>query len=302
VRASRPALLALALLVGVPLHAQARTPTPTFAVTVGPGPPYFNAGLWIVRGHVARNIVPLKRTLAQHPSWSPNGRRLVFTIARDPVVRYREKIFVVDFAGGGHLHRLTKSGRGIHEYSPAWSPDGQTVAFTRSKGNTAASVWLAASDGRSARHLVSGSSPAWSPDGKSLVFTHGSFLWTIRRDGSRLRQLTSTSSNPDCDFTQGDYDGSPDWSPDGHLIAFVRYCGSTINQEENAIYVIRPDGTELRLLTDDPSDDSPSWTAGGRSLAFVRLDRVMTVLRAGGNPRRVFAPAGREVYEVAWRG
>lgn len=289
----------MALLVGVPLHAQART-SPTFAATVGPGPPYFNAGLWIVRGHVATNIVPLKRSLAQHPSWSPDRRRLVFAIARDPVTQYRQKIFVVD-VGGAHLHRLTKSGRGIHESTPAWSPDGRTVAFTRSGANAAAAIWLAAPDGSSARRLVSGSSPAWSPDGKTFVFTHGSFLWTMRRNGTGFHQLTSTPANPDCDFTQGDYDGSPDWSPDGHLIAFVRYCGSTIDQEENAIYVIRPDGTGLRLLTDDPSDDSPSWSAGGRSLAFARLYKVMSVPRAGGTPRRLFAPRGREVYEVAWR-
>jgi Tol biopolymer transport system component len=300
VRAHWVAFVAISLLMWVPLHAQAHT-SPTFAATVGPGPPYFNAGLWIVRGHLARNIVPLKRSLAEHPSWSPSGRRLAFTIARDPVIRHREMIFVVD-AGGGHLHRLTKSGRGVQEYSPAWSPDGRTIAFTRKKGNGPVAIWLAAAHGSSTRRLVSGSSPAWSPDGETLVFTqHGTFLWTIRPDGTHLQQLTSTPTNPDCDFAQGDYDGSPDWSPDGRLIAFVRYCGSTINQDENAIYVVRPDGTGLRLLTDDPSDDSPSWRVGGRSLAFIRLHHVMSVPRAGGTPRRVFAPRGREVYEVAWR-
>ena len=292
--------MATALLVGAPLHAQART-TPLFAATVGPGPPYFNAGLWIVRGRVARNIVPLKGSLAQHPSWSPDGRRLAFSIARDPVVQARQKILLVD-ADGSHLRRLTRSGRGIHEWTPAWSPDGRTIAFGRNRGNGAASIWLAAADGRGARRLVSGTSPAWSPDGKRLVFTaHGNFLWTIRRDGSRLRRLTSTPSRPDCDFAQGDYDGSPDWSPDGRLIAFVRYCGASISQEENAIFVIRADGTHLRRLTDDPSDDSPSWAANGRSLAFVRLFKVMSVPRSGGSPRPVFAPRGREVYEIAWR-
>ena len=98
-----------------------------------------------------------------------------------------------------------------------------------------------------------------------------------------------------------DYEGSPDWSADGTAIAFVRYCGSSDRADEDAIFVIRPNGTGLRQLTAGPSDDSPSWARDGRSIAFVRLGRAYSAPRGGGAPRTLYSAPKREVYEVAWK-
>ena len=295
-------MLVGALLALWPFQAHRRSVPAAFAVTVGPGPPRFNVELWTMRGGVGKRVVPARRVAVRDPSWSPGGRRLVFTVVRDPVLDRGMHVFVAN-ADGSEEHRLTGAGAGVDEYTPAWSPDGRAIAFARSGRGVAAAVWLVRPDGRSLRRLTSGWSPAWSPDGMRVVFTDGGVLWTVRRDGSERRRVTPPPSGPSCDFTRGggDYEGSPDWSPDGGAIAFIRYCGSSERADEDAIYVIGPDGKGLRQLTAGPADDSPSWARDGRSVAFIRLGRAESVASGGGTPKTLYSPPKLEVYDVAWR-
>jgi TolB protein len=62
-------------------------------------------------------------------------------------------------------------------------------------------------------------------------------IFTIRPDGTRLRQLTFPAT--------GTIDDQPDWSPDGSLIAFTRCAPDTVC----ALYTVRRDGTHLRRLS-----------------------------------------------------
>lgn len=294
-------MLAAAAFAVWPVQVHARSAAIPFVVTAGPGPPRFNAELWVVRGRISKRVVATRRRAIQDPSWSRRGRRLAFTVVRDPLLGRGMHVFVAN-ADGTHERRLTRSSDRVDEYTPAWSPDGRTIAFARSGKGVAPGIWLARSDGRSLRRLTSGWSPAWSPDGTQLVFTDQGVLWTIRRDGSARVRLTQPPTDPSCDFASGeDYDGSPDWSPQGDVIAFVRYCGSPDHIDEDAIYVVGSDGTGLRALTDGPVDDSPSWAPDGRTLAFVRDDRAESVAAAGGPPKTLYSPRKREVYDVAWR-
>jgi Tol biopolymer transport system component len=91
-----------------------------------------------------------------------------------------------------------------------------------------------------------------------LAFTAS--LWSIRASGGHARRLLPSSEG------RRDLPGS--WSLDGSLLAFTRsrYDPRT-NTFANAIYVVRPDGSRLRRLTDRGSD--PAWSSDGRHIAFV---------------------------------
>jgi len=89
--------------------------------------------------------------------------------------------------------------------------------------------------------------PVWSPDGTRIAYISGTSpndfdLWVMNADGSHPVRLTQHSSN------QGD----PNWSPDGHWIAF---------DMERDIYVIGADGSNMVRITDGgrANDIAPDW-------------------------------------------
>ncbi|MEA3064651.1 MAG: hypothetical protein QOJ27_1097 [Sphingomonadales bacterium] len=119
-----------------------------------------------------------------------------------------QRIFVASVAGGEP--RLVGEGR-----SPAFSPDGRRLAFTR-RGE----VWLWARDGE-ARRLASGLGEVrrlqWSPDGARLLFVshRGDYSFVALLDPARpgVRYL-----DPGLGFSV-----EPVFSPDGRKVAFVRH-------------------------------------------------------------------------------
>jgi WD40 repeat protein len=108
----------------------------------------------------AANVAPD----ADHPSVSPDGARVLVQVTKDG----RHQIAVVDLDG----KNFTVLGDGE---SPAWSPDGTTLAFTRRAG-AYAQVFVADATGGSRLDQVTHSNadhvePAWSPDGRYLVYS-----------------------------------------------------------------------------------------------------------------------------------
>jgi TolB protein len=133
----------------------------------------------------------------------------------------QEVVFVSDRAGAGHpqLYTMSVDGTNIEKIAledagyvidPAWSPNGQLIAFSwqRPDGNydiylmdisTHSLVQLTRDTGRNER-------PCWAPDGRHIVFestrTGSRQIWSMLADGSEARQLT----------TQGKDNESPSWS------------------------------------------------------------------------------------------
>jgi TolB protein len=133
---------------------------------------------------------------------------------------------------GRHAARLVSDGVDI---SPAWSPDGRTIAFSRLGDQSLpideSTLYLADADGSHIRPLgqapVRGVSPAWSPDGGRIAFVSFSDhndsvcpadgcppsgeIYVVNSDGTGLARLTSSTAD----------DEHPSWSPDGSRIAFA---------------------------------------------------------------------------------
>jgi Tol biopolymer transport system component len=134
-------------------------------------------------------------------------------------------------------------------------------------------IWTVAPDGTDLR-LIRGSlhypdHARVSPDGATIVFEEWGNLYVMDGAGHTVRRLeTGLAAN-----------FAPSWSPDGHWITFVGFEPATSRYQ---VFVIRPDGTELRQLTDDPfGARAPAWSPDGSMIAFVR-DSTWSDGRAGG--------------------
>jgi len=199
---------------------------------------------------------------AFHPSWSPDGTRLVFDArVKDSsgTARGEPDLYVVD-ADGSNLERLTTSPD--WDSLPAWSPDGSSIAYVHGHdGND--DIWVIGSDGADP-HPVSEAPgldllPSWSPDGSSLTFASNRAgnpeIYVMASDGSDVQRLTRNSS----------FDGAPAWSPDGHSIAFAS------DEDGPGVYVMAANGTGVRKLTDERQVGpiGAHWSPDGLSILFT---------------------------------
>lgn len=146
-------------------------------------------------------------------------------------------------------------------FQPAWSPDGEWIAFglgqwfqARATGKARiyrttanSSFYEALTDG-----TVHSGFPSYSADGRYIVFRE----WGLRY-GLRIIDLQDKSYHVLTNAT----DNLPGWSPDGERIVFTRKTSAT----NFDVCTIRPDGTDLQVLTSSGANDAHAvWTADNR--------------------------------------
>jgi TolB protein len=151
---------------------------------------------------------------------------------------------------------------------PAWSPDGQRIAWIRTLGEgpqgRIREVFVMNDDGSGKRQATKlggyAAAPAWSPDGNRLAFGANNGIYVVDAEGGEPKLIVSSASDPA-------------WSPDGSRMAFVAnrdshfHCvaGSDVCAPANELYSMDPDGTNQRLLSGPPGLDfrAPSWSPDG---------------------------------------
>lgn len=113
----------------------------------------------------------------QTVSWSPDAENVVVG-----GTSFVDDVAVYDAAGG----RQATVARGRN---PAWSPDGDTIAYTGADGG----IHLVAPDGTGDERVAAGDRAAWSPDGGSLASATGPRSTSPRSPG-RIRSARSASA------------------------------------------------------------------------------------------------------------
>ena len=145
---------------------------------------------------------------------------------------------------------------------PAWSRDGERIAYPRSAPAGQEGIWIINAAGGGAARIAGtqllDADPTWSPDGTRIAFNGRgrtpAGIYVVDADGGTPTLIAGTTGYQD-----------PSWSPDGRLIA-----ASTGGQQPD-IVVFAPDGLGKLELTDNGTVEeySPDWSPDGTRIVFV---------------------------------
>ena len=183
----------------------------------------------------------LTRDRDREPSWSADGRRIVFVRDKEWNAGSSFNQVVTMRADGQDQTRVTHDGK--PDFSPSFSPDGQRIVYVDTGGRDV-SLATIHTDGTHRDVLLrlkfsiaspgpQSVSPTYAPSGRRIVFAgvverrnglHREAIWSIRTDGSHLHRLTTAWREPRRSADSECIDVFPYWAPDGashHLLALL---------------------------------------------------------------------------------
>ncbi len=239
------------------------------------------------------NRIPLTQNEVNDtwPSWSYDGRRLLFVSQRDG----NREIYLMN-ADGSEQGNLSRNP--APDTSPSLSPDGTRIVFaSRRDGNW--EIYVMDADGSQQARVTFNEepdyAPVWSPDGTKIAFVSerdgNGEIYVMEADGSEERRLTYNEAT----------DTSPAWSPDGTKIAFESY-----RDDDMEIYMMDADGSGPRDLTNDHTadDHGPAWSPDGTQIVYYsNRDGNWDIYRIGvdGTGRVNLTDSAEVEQGPAWR-
>jgi len=261
-------------------------------------------------------------------SWSPDGKLLAYS---DRATRYEPASIFLLSLDSREVRRLTSAQRSRGDFSPEFSPDGQTVAFGRDSQGVQ-SIYAIPVSGGAEQRLTSDTAQkwglAWTPDGREIVFANVGWLWKVSRRGGKPEKLqfgqdgfqpsisgnrlayvhlkfnnniwrrslhSFAASSPDKFISSTRMESGPQFSPDGSKVAF-----ESTRSGAYEVWLCRSDGSGPMQLTHlNPSvTGTPRWSPDGQQIVFdsrpAGNSDIFVIDVQGGPPRKLTSEPSNE--------
>lgn len=219
--------------------------------------------LWVDRNGLAHPIGELRGAF-ENPRLSSDGTHLTYV-----ALRKHRRIATYELQNATVTLLTSGTDEGTQ---PVWSPDGQWIAYSASRGGPW-SLFRRRSDGSGSEELLHRGDHdlapcSWSPDGQFLAYTEnnpetGYDVWILPlRDGGRAYPLLRTKFNED----------GARFSLDGRWMAYA--CNETGRPE---VYLQPFPGFDGRQLVSSGGGYSPAWSSNGREIFYRNGEQMMLV-------------------------
>ncbi len=163
-------------------------------------------------------------------------------------------------------------------WSPAWSPDGNSIAYVAYDESRKQQIFTINTDGTGKKQVTSDANKKWGvtwleDDISFLSFDTDGLekIFLVHPDGSGMRKLLDEKTRQG----RAPWDkpfglAGASWNPAKKTILFTSYDPVT---NEEKVYQVNPDGTgKKQVITDKSRQWNPSWSPDGNSLVYVSYD------------------------------
>lgn len=266
---------------------------------------------------------------------SPSGNYVAYSVSetdwdQDAFVTH---LWLAD-AASGKTWQLTRGKKS--ENSPAWSPDGKWLAFTREAEGGKSQLFVIRPDGGEAMLLTKSETGVqnfrWSPDGTQIAYSAAekrteerkkqlgefevvrrdyshSHLWTISVADAMRAPVAGVQRTKGNAYSVGGFA----WAPEGKRISFSATRNPDLIQGATSdIYVLTLEGNAVKKIVDQPGPDrGPVWSPDGKQIAFNSAmgspkffhanTRIAVVPAEGGTPRSISDAFDEQPSIVEWR-